>query len=163
MNSPRTLYGADLALQDTGALVAAEYGRLAVWEHSPLFPGLGTASIAAGRCISAGAPSRPLIFVLILAFVCHAYPAFVLYPRFHQKPLSLLVGFRFVFRFCSAFGRALTEKVKKTPHTPRMTRCEEAFFPLENQEKKASRFARLIINTISVSYTHLTLPTIYSV
>ena len=23
---------------------------------------------------------------LILAFVCHAYPAFVLHPRFHQKP-----------------------------------------------------------------------------
>ena len=35
----RTLSGADLALQDTGALVAAEYGRLAVWEHFPLFQG----------------------------------------------------------------------------------------------------------------------------
>ena len=28
-----------IALQDTGALAAAEYGRLAVWEHSPLFQG----------------------------------------------------------------------------------------------------------------------------
>ena len=34
---------ADLALQDTGALAAAGYGRT-----------------AAGRCISAGAPPRPL-------------------------------------------------------------------------------------------------------
>ena len=47
-----SLSGADLALQDTGALAAAEYGRLAVWEHSPLFSGLGAASIAAGRCAS---------------------------------------------------------------------------------------------------------------
>ena len=51
---------ADLAVQDTGALAAADYGRLAVWEHSPLFSGLGAASIAAGRCVSAGAPCRPL-------------------------------------------------------------------------------------------------------
>ena len=35
----RTLSGADLALQDTGALAAAEYGRLAVWEHSLFFQG----------------------------------------------------------------------------------------------------------------------------
>ena len=55
-----SLSGADLALQDTGALAAAEYGRLAVWEHYPRFSGLGAASIAAGRCISAGVPSRPL-------------------------------------------------------------------------------------------------------
>ena len=60
LNSTRTLSGADLALQDTGALAAAEYGPLGVWEDSPLFAGLGAASIAAGRCISAGAPSRPL-------------------------------------------------------------------------------------------------------
>ena len=51
---------ADLAVQDTGALAAADYGRLAVWEHSPLFSGLGAASTTAGRCISAGAPARPL-------------------------------------------------------------------------------------------------------
>ena len=56
----RTLPRAGLALQGTGTLAAAEHGRLAVWEHSPLFSGLGAASIAAGRCISAGAPSRPL-------------------------------------------------------------------------------------------------------
>ena len=60
LNSTRTLSGANLALQDTDALAAAEYGRLAVWEHSPFLLGLGVASIAAGRCISAGAPSRPL-------------------------------------------------------------------------------------------------------
>ena len=48
---------------------------------------------------------------LILAFVCHAYPAFVLHPRFHQKPkvcslvFGLFLGF-FVLRFdCSlVFG-----------------------------------------------------------
>ena len=61
MNSTRTFSSADLALQDTGALAAAEYyGRLAVWAHSPLFSGLGAASTAAGRYISAGSPPRPL-------------------------------------------------------------------------------------------------------
>ena len=50
------LSSADLALQGTAALAAAEYGRLAVWEHTPLFSGPGTASTAVGRCISAGAP-----------------------------------------------------------------------------------------------------------
>ena len=44
-----TLSSADFALQDTGALAAAGYGRLAVWEHSSLFSGLGAASTAAGR------------------------------------------------------------------------------------------------------------------
>jgi len=58
------LSSADLALQDTGALAAAEHGRLAVWAHSsPLFSGLGVASTAAGRCIGAGAPPRPLTCV----------------------------------------------------------------------------------------------------
>ena len=38
---------------------------------------------------------------------------------------------------------------------PRMTRYEEAFFPLENQEKKASRFVRLIIIVIVATlWTH---------
>ena len=56
----RTLSSADLALQGTGALAAAaEYGRLAVWEYSPSISGLGAASTAAGRCISAGASPRP--------------------------------------------------------------------------------------------------------
>ena len=59
-NSPRTLSSADLALQDTGALAAAEYDWPAVWAHSPLFSGLGAASTATGWCISAGAPPRPL-------------------------------------------------------------------------------------------------------
>ena len=44
-----------LALQDTGALAAAEYGRLALWAHSPLFTGLGVASTAAGWCIRTAA------------------------------------------------------------------------------------------------------------
>ena len=41
MNSTSTLSSADLALQDTGALAAAEYDRLAMWAHSLLFSGLG--------------------------------------------------------------------------------------------------------------------------
>ena len=57
---PYFVYSADLVLQETGALAAAEYGPLAVWAHSPLFPGLGAASTSAGRCINAGAPPRPL-------------------------------------------------------------------------------------------------------
>ena len=69
LNSTRPLSGADLALQDTGALAAADYGRLAVREHSPLFSGRGAASIAAGRCSGAGARSRPLIrFVFVFSF-----------------------------------------------------------------------------------------------
>ena len=51
--APGTLSGADLALQDTGALSAAEYGRLAVWAHFLPFSGLSVASNAAGWCISA--------------------------------------------------------------------------------------------------------------
>ena len=43
-----------------GALAAAEYGRLTVWAHSPVCWGLRAASTAAGRCIGAGAPPRPL-------------------------------------------------------------------------------------------------------
>ena len=35
-------------------------GRLALWAHSTLFSGLGAASTAAGRYISAGSPPRPL-------------------------------------------------------------------------------------------------------
>ena len=35
-------------------------------------------------------------------------------------------------------------KQKKTPYTPRMTRYEEAFFSLENQENKASRTSLLV-------------------
>ena len=40
-----------------------------------------------------------------------------------------------------------TFRKKKVPYTPRLTRYEEAFFSLENQEEKAraSRFTRLII------------------
>ena len=54
--APVPFSGADLALQDTRALAPAEYGRLAVWAQFPLFSGLGAASTAAGRCISAGGP-----------------------------------------------------------------------------------------------------------
>ena len=58
--NPYYISSADLALQNTGAIAAAEHGRLAVWVHPPLFSGLGAASTAAGWCISAGAPPRPL-------------------------------------------------------------------------------------------------------
>ena len=47
---------ADLVLQDTRALAPAKDGGLAVWAQSPLFSGMGAASTAAGRCISAGGP-----------------------------------------------------------------------------------------------------------
>ena len=56
----RTLSSADLALQNAGAIAAADYGLLAVWAHSSLFSGLGAASTTSGRYISAGAPPRPL-------------------------------------------------------------------------------------------------------
>ena len=44
---------AHLALQDTGLLVAAEYGRLTVYVHSPLFFRAGRRLFAAGWYISA--------------------------------------------------------------------------------------------------------------
>ena len=92
MNNTRSS-SADLALQDTAALAAAEYGRLAVWVHSPPFSGLGAASIAAGRCISASSS------FLILASVCHAYPVFVRTPSsFFPKIAKSVRSFRFRFK-----------------------------------------------------------------
>ena len=40
-------------------------GYVALWEHSPIFSGLGAADTAAGRCISADAPTRPLAHLLL--------------------------------------------------------------------------------------------------
>ena len=107
----RTLSGADLVLQNGGALTAAEYGRLAIWEHAPLFSGLGAASIAAGRCISAGAPSRPLTlfhFRFQLLFVTRVLRlCSILVVTKNPKVCSLGLGF--VCRFCcSRLGRALS-------------------------------------------------------
>ena len=79
----------------TLALQRQEYGRLAVWAHSPLFSGLGAASTAAGRCISAGVPPRPLtpdsFSFFFKAFVFHAFPAFVRTPSsiFTKTPKSV--------------------------------------------------------------------------
>ena len=49
-----------LALQNIGAIAAAENGRVAVWADSPLYSGLGTAFTAARWRISAGTPPRQL-------------------------------------------------------------------------------------------------------
>ena len=99
LNSTRTLSGADLALQDTGALAAAEYGRLAVWEHSPLFFRAGRRlyrSWTVHECWCSISTVDSFSF-LMLAFVCHAYPAFVLHPRSHLKSVRwfqvLFLGF----------------------------------------------------------------------
>ena len=88
LNSIRTLSSADLTLQDTGAL--QQQSTSMVGYHSrvgtlPSFSGLAAASTAAGRRISAGAPPRPSTRVHLLAFVCFAYPACALYPRFSRK------------------------------------------------------------------------------
>ena len=101
MNSNRTLSSEDLPLQDTGALAAAEYGRLAVWAHALLFSGLGSLPPQLD-----GAPVLVLhldhwiLFVLDFSF-CHAYLPFVLHPRFSRKELSLLFPL-----FFPSFGRA---------------------------------------------------------
>ena len=86
-------------LRDTGALAAAEYGRLAVWQHSPLFFRAGRRlyrSWTVHQCWCYISTVGSFSFFL-LAFVCHPYPAFILHTgtRFHQKPTSLFVGFRF--------------------------------------------------------------------
>ena len=66
------LSSADLALQDTGAVAAAEYGRLAVWED-----------YASGRCINAGYPPRPLTcFRYDFSFcLLRAYPGWSCHVR----------------------------------------------------------------------------------
>ena len=69
---------ADLGLQDTGALAAAEYGRL-----------------SDGWCSTSTAVDS--FSFLILAFVCQSYPAFLLRPRIPPKLSSLFVGCRFLF------------------------------------------------------------------
>ena len=84
--TPRTLSSADLALHDTGAIAAAEYGRLAVWAHlffqrwaSPL-PQLDGASVLVLHL------DCRLVFVFdfcrCLLRVMNVYPEFVLHPRF---------------------------------------------------------------------------------
>ena len=106
MNSSRTLSGADLALQATGALCSSR-----VWSASrvatlPSFFRAGRRlyrSWTAHQCWCSISTVDSFSF-LILAFACHAYPAFVLHLRFHQKPQSLFVRFR---PCCSPFGRAL--------------------------------------------------------
>ena len=94
---------ADLALQDTGARGAAEYGRLAVWAHYPPFSVLGVATTAAGRCISAGAPPRPstlLVSIFFLFVTCHdAYPAFLLHDRFPPNLLFLFVSVHIIYSY----------------------------------------------------------------
>ena len=85
--------GADLALQDTGSLAAAGYGRLAMRAQSPLFSALGAAATVASFSFS------------ILAFVCHAYSAFVRTPSsFLPRTLKSLPWFRFCF-FSVLYGR----------------------------------------------------------
>ena len=64
-----TLSSADLALQNPGAIAAAEYGRLAEWADSPLVSGLGAAFAAARWCISAGAPPRRLACLMLRLYV----------------------------------------------------------------------------------------------
>ena len=97
---------ADLALQDTGALAAAEYGRLAVRAHSPRLSGLGTASTAAGQCISAGAPPQPLTRFpfLLLAFVTRALRLYsiLVFPQ-SSEVCSLVLDFVFRFLLLSVF------------------------------------------------------------
>ena len=80
-----------------------------MWEHSPLFSGLGAASIAAGRCISAGAPSRPLTRVRFCSFCLSRVSCVCTPSSFSPKKLkSVRLVLGFVFRFCcSPFGRAL--------------------------------------------------------
>ena len=69
------------------------------WHPPPLFSGLGAASTAAGWCISAGAPPRPLtrfrFRVQLLVF--HVYHAFGLHPRFSRQGQKSVRFFRFCF------------------------------------------------------------------
>ena len=81
----------------TGVLAAAEYRRIALWEHSHLLSVLGAASTAAGRCISADAPPRP----------------------------STCFRFLFLFTFCSSRVSCVCIRTPSSfpPQTPKSVRC----------------------------------------
>ena len=113
LNSTRTLSSANLALQNTSSIAAAEYGRLAMWAYSPPLSGLGAAFTAAGWCISAGAPPRPLTrFVFLPVFYSSSFcffrvPCWTPSSFFPERAESYF--FRLFFRFCfSSSGRALS-------------------------------------------------------
>ena len=78
----------------------------------PSFSGLGAAPIAAGRCISAGAPSRPLTrvgFLFKILFVRRILRLYsiLVFTKNPSEVCSLVLGF--VFRFCCSFVRALMQ------------------------------------------------------
>lgn len=56
----RTFPSGYLALQNTGAIAAAEYGRVALWTDLLLPEVLSAAFAAAGWCISAADPPQLL-------------------------------------------------------------------------------------------------------
>ena len=87
------VFSADLALHNTGALAAAEHGRLVVWAHSPLVSVQHWASPLQqldGASVSASHVDRWLVFVFDFAFVFHAFSvSFIPFPL--QKHQSLYV------------------------------------------------------------------------
>ena len=100
---------ADLALQDAGALAAAEYGRPAEGKAAgdSLYRNV---TVHQSFCST---PTVDFSSLFISACVYHAYPAFVLHRRFRPKLSNLFLSFRFCF--CS-FVRALSKR--SGWHTP---------------------------------------------
>ena len=90
------MVSADLAFPDTGALAAVEYGQLAVWAHSRLLSGLGAASTATGRCISASS-TVDLFSFLILAFVLSLVSCVYTLSSFPPKPPKSVRWFSLCF------------------------------------------------------------------
>ena len=112
---------ADLALQDTDAPGAAEYGRLALWEHSLLFAGLGAAYTAAGQSISAGAPPQPFTrfgFRFSLLFVTRILRvhSILVFPQ-NSKAISYGTALR------TENGRYFTEFGRQPCHDPSFSDC----------------------------------------
>lgn len=95
----------DLALQNTSAIAAAEYGPLTAWAHFPIFsrwaPPLPQVYGASVLLIMLHNPWLPFVFDSAVAFVFHADPAFVHSIRFspqkNAKNICLFVFLALVF------------------------------------------------------------------
>ena len=102
LSSTRTLSSADLPFHDTGALAAAESGRLAGWKHAPLSSGLGVARLYRSWTVHQSLQSLNLSrfdfsFCSVTRILRCLYS--ILLCRLNSNGCSFVLGFVFRFRF----------------------------------------------------------------